>query len=156
MLAQIEPLFMKIKLREVLSIEEEVSLREKLNEHKYYFNEENLKKAYDISYMSLIDFILLALKIIKPKEKQEIFNDEFRLWISGKHFNNQKRIYADILKNICLKRGRVDYTELSSSINNIRGLGEYIFGVRDLKETIKEINIIFESTMLQDKSFEIM
>ena len=50
--------------------EEEEKLAESLNKPEMYFNEDNLRKAYQQPGGNLIDFIKYALRISKPEIKR--------------------------------------------------------------------------------------
>lgn len=149
------PLIKKIEKGISITQEEQVSLFEVLNNNKYYFNEANLKKAYNNSYITLTDFVLLALGVIKPKEKTKIFEEAYEMWQQNKHFHKSQVSYLNILKNICIKKGRLDMKNLST-IHNLRGLGEHLFGIVELKKIVKEIYNIYSSTMLMDEGNEII
>lgn len=71
----------KIRLGEFLTEEEENQIEQQLNQPKYYFNEENLRRAYNNPQSNLIDFIKAALKLIKIKSIAEQKEENFRAWL---------------------------------------------------------------------------
>ena len=65
-----DPILSKVKADEPLTVEEEEALERRLNQPKYFFNEENLRRAYRQPGGNLIDFIKAALGSLKIKPRE--------------------------------------------------------------------------------------
>lgn len=66
-----DAILQKIRAGKTLTSEEESALASKLNNPKYYFNEDNLRRTYRKPGGSLIDFIKAALGSVKIKNREE-------------------------------------------------------------------------------------
>ena len=148
-----DPLLEKIKSqstvedeeREKFSLtpEEEEKLAERLNTPEMYFNEDNLRRAYQQPGGSLIDFIKYALGTEKQKSREEIVTENFHAWLVTKSMAPEQAQYLSMLKNRGIVKGKIEMEELFKpplSILNAAGLGIELFGEDGLKDVIKEMN----------------
>jgi len=60
-----DPILNKVRSNQPLSLEEEDQLAKRLNQPSYYFNEENLRRAYRNPGGTLIDFVRAALGLLQ-------------------------------------------------------------------------------------------
>jgi len=126
-----------------LTPEEEEELARRLNTPKFFFNEDNLRRAYRQPGGNLIDFIKHALGLVKVKSQEEVTNDNFQAWLVTKAFTPEQVNYLTLLKNRGVVKGRVNMDDLFSpplSILNAASIGIELFGENGLKELIRELN----------------
>jgi type I restriction enzyme R subunit len=126
-----------------LTEQEERTLSDRLNQPRYYFNEENLRRAYRRPEGTLIDFIRASLGTIKLKSREEILTENFYAWLVSKSLTPQQAQYLSLLKNRGIIRGKIELTDLFQpplSVLNAAGLGVELFGERGLKTIIEELN----------------
>jgi type I restriction enzyme R subunit len=148
-----DPLIEKIKNQSSVSDEErekysltpdeEEKLAQKLNTPEMFFNEDNLRKAYQQPGGNLIDFIKFALGTEKQKLLEEIVSENFYAWLVTKSLTSEQAQYLSMLKNRGIVKGKIEMDELFKpplSILNAAGLGIELFGEDGLKEVIKEMN----------------
>lgn len=133
----------KIRLGEFLTEEEENQLEQQLNQPKYYFNEENLRRAYNNPQSNLIDFIKAALKLIKIKSITEQKEENFRAWLIIQSFTPEQAQYLSLLKNRGIAKGKLSLEDLFQpplSVLNAAGLGIELFGEQGLKDLFDDLN----------------
>ncbi len=133
----------KVRDGEDLTADEEKSLADRLNNPRYYFNEDNLRRAYRQPGGSLIDFIRAALGSFKIKSREEELTENFQAWLVAKSLTPQQAQYLSLLKNRGIARGQVELEDLFNpplSILNAAGLGVELFGERGLREIIDDMN----------------
>jgi type I restriction enzyme R subunit len=138
-----DPILQKIRNGELLTELEETVIKQRLNQPRYYFNEENLRRAYRNNQGSLIDFIGAALGTAKIKSREEQLEDNFRAWLVSHSFTPEQAQYLSLLKNRGIAKGKVDIQDLFQpplSILNAAGLGVELFGSERLKEIFEELN----------------
>ncbi|OGG57035.1 MAG: restriction endonuclease subunit R [Candidatus Handelsmanbacteria bacterium RIFCSPLOWO2_12_FULL_64_10] len=138
-----DPILQKVRDGESLTSEEEQALSERLNNPKYYFNEENLRRAYRRPGGTLLDFIRAVLGSFKLKSREEELTENFQAWLVSRNLNPDQAQYLALLKNRGIVRGRVEVNDLFQpplSILNAAGLGVELFGERGLKEIIEDMN----------------
>lgn len=138
-----DPILQKIKNNEPLTENEEAHLTENLNTPKYFFNEENLRHAYRKPAGILVDFIKAALGSLKIKSKEEELSENFHAWLVTKNLNPEQAQYLSLLKNRGIVRGGIEIQDLFQpplSILNAAHLGIELFGEKDLKMIILEMN----------------
>ena len=126
-----------------LTGEEEEELTRRLNSPRFFFNEENLRRAYRQPGGNLIDFIKHALGLIKVKSQEEITNDNFQAWLVIKAFTPEQIDYLTLLKNRGVIKGKVKMDDLFTpplSVLNAATIGVELFGEDGLKELIGEMN----------------
>lgn len=136
-------LIRKVRGGEELSAPEETELSRRLNTPKYYFNEENLRRAYRNPGGTLIDFIRHALGLAKVKSREETVNEDFRAWLVSKSLTPEQAQYLTTLKNRGIARGKFEMEDLFEpplSLLNAAGRGVELFGQAKLKEVITDLN----------------
>lgn len=128
----------------VLTPEEIEALAKKLNQPKEYFNEDNLKEAYDQPAGSLVDFIKVAFgKYVFPSKKERI-NKTFDSWLRQKDFSPEQINLLSQLKNRFVA-GNTEITAEDFTKPPLREQGGIqkavaIFGEQGLKNVLDEMN----------------
>jgi type I restriction enzyme R subunit len=133
----------KIRNDQPLSEDEEVDLAERLNRPEMYFNEDNLRKAYQQPAGNLIDFIRAALGTFKLKSREEQLTEGFQAWMVAKSLSPQQAQFLALVKNRGIARGKVAINDLFQpplSILDAAGLGVELFGEKGLREIIEDLN----------------
>ena len=144
-----DAILQKIREGKPLTPDEEQTLAERLNSPKYYFNEDNLRRAYRRPNGTLIDFIRAALGTLKLKSREEELTENFQAWLVSKNFTPQQAQYLALLKNRGIVRGKIEVGDLFQpplSVLNAAELGVELFGEGRLKEIIDDMN---ESVLMQ-------
>lgn len=138
-----DPILQKIRAGEFLTEEEESQLEQQLNQPRYYFNQENLRRAYNNQQSNLIDFIKAALKLVKIKSIAEQKEENFRAWLISKSFTPEQAQYLSLLKNRGIAKGELSIEDLFQpplSVLNAAGLGIELFGEQGLKNLFDDLN----------------
>jgi type I restriction enzyme R subunit len=138
-----DPILQKIRGGMALTADEEKALAERLNNPRYYFNEENLRRAYRRPGSNLIDFIRAALGSFKIKSREDELTENFQAWLVAKSLTPQQAQYLSLLKNRGIARGQIVLADLFNpplSILNAAELGVELFGERGLQEIIEDMN----------------
>jgi type I restriction enzyme R subunit len=133
----------KIRAGATLTSEEEQRLAARLNAPRYYFNEDNLRRAYRQPGGTLIDFIRAALGSFKLKSREEELTENFQAWLVSKHLTPEQAQYLALLKNRGIVRGKIEVSDLFQpplSVLNAARLGVELFGERGLGDIIKDLN----------------
>lgn len=133
----------KVKIGESLSSREEEELARRLNQPKYYFNEDNLRRAYRSPGGSLVDFVRAALGMVKVTSREERLDANFRAWLVTKSLSPEQAQYLSLLKNRGIARGKLALDDLFQpplSILNAAGLGVELFGEDGLRTIVKDLN----------------
>jgi type I restriction enzyme R subunit len=144
-----DPILQKVRDGKPLTHKEEGKLVDQLNSPKYYYNEDNLRRAYRRPGGTLIDFIQTALGSYKLKSREEELTENFQAWLVSKNFSPEQAQYLALIKNRGIVRGKIDINDLFQpplSILNAGGLGVELFGEQKLKDVIQDMN---ESVFLQ-------
>lgn len=138
-----DPLLRKVRDGVPLTDVEERDLATRLNAPTYYFNEENLKRAYKSPSGTLIDFIRAALGLHKVKTNEERVDEFFRAWLIAKEFEPDQSEYLALLKNRGVARGAVtldDLFEPPLKLMDAVGRGIELFGEDGLKQVVTDLN----------------
>ena len=138
-----DPTLQKIRDGELLTETEETELVRRLNTPRYYFNEDNLKRAYRSYNGSLIDFIRAALGILKLKSPEELLEENFRAWLVSHSFAPAEAQYLSLLKNRGIAKGHITIDDLflpPLSVLNAAGLGIELFGEQGLRDIFDKLN----------------
>jgi len=133
----------KIREGQALAPEEEQVLATRLNAPTFYFNEDNLRRAYRQPGGTLIDFIRAALGRLRLKSREEALTENFQAWLVSKHLNPEQAQYLALLQNRGIVRGKIEVGDLFQpplSVLNAAGLGVELFRERGLKEIIDDLN----------------
>ncbi|MBI1930309.1 DEAD/DEAH box helicase family protein [Candidatus Poribacteria bacterium] len=144
-----DAILQKIREGEPLTSDEEQTLAQRLNRPDYYFNEENLRRAYRRPNGTLIDFIRAALGTLTLKSREEELTENFSAWLVTRNVTPQQAQYLALLKNRGIVRGKLEMSDLFQpplSVLNAATLGVELFGEERLKEIITDMN---ESVFLQ-------
>jgi type I restriction enzyme, R subunit len=138
-----DPVISKIRRGQALTEEEEVSLQDRLNQPEMYFNEDNLRKAYNQPSGDLIDFIRAALGTLKLKSREEQLTESFQAWMVTQNLTPQQAQFLSLVKNRGIVKGKVTVADLflpPLSILDAAGLGVELFGERRLRGIIADMN----------------
>ncbi|MEH2412440.1 DEAD/DEAH box helicase family protein [Nostoc sp.] len=138
-----DPILQKIRDGDLLTETEETELVRRLNTPRYYFNEENLRRAYRNYNGSLIDFIRAALGRLKIKSHEELLEENFRAWLVSHSFAPAQAQYLSLLKNRGIAKGQLTIDDLflpPLSVLNAAGLGIELFGEQGLRDIFDELN----------------
>jgi type I restriction enzyme, R subunit len=138
-----DPILSKVKADEPLTAEEEEVLERQLNQPKYFFNEENLRRAYRNPGGTIVDFVRAALGLIQVKSREERLEENFRAWLVTRSLSPEQSQYLALLKNRGIARGTVALEDLFQpplSILNAAGLGVELFGESGLKAVVNDMN----------------
>lgn len=133
----------KVRGDEPLSKEEEERLAKQLNNPRYYFNEDNLRRAYKRPGGTLIDFIKNALGTLKLKSREEELTENFQAWLVSKSLTPTQAQYISLLKNRGIAKGKIEIGDLFHpplSILNAASFGVELFGEKGLKDIIEDLN----------------
>jgi len=138
-----DPILRKVRNDERLTPEEEEALERQLNRPDYYFNQDNLRRAYKQPGGNLLDFIRDALGKLTVKSREEELTENFQAWLVTKNLTPEQAHYLSLLKNRGIVKGRVrleDLFEPPLSILDAAGLGVELFGEAGLKNVINDLN----------------
>lgn len=141
--AENDPILQKVRDNRNLKAEEEIALAKRLNSPEFYFNEDNLRRAYRRPGGTLIDFIRSALGKLKLKSREQELTENFQAWLVTKNLNPEQAQYLALIKNRGIVRGKVEIDDLFQpplSVLNAAGLGVELFGEKGLKEVIDDMN----------------
>lgn len=133
----------KVREDKPLSTEEEKLLADRLNNPRYYFNEDNLRRAYKRPGGTFIDFIKAALGNLRLKNREEELTENFHAWLISRSLTPSQAQYLNLLKNRGIAKGRLEIDDLFHpplSILNAAGLGVELFGEKGLKDIIYDLN----------------
>jgi len=133
----------KVRADKPLSSEEEDALAKRLNQPQYYFNEENLRRAYRNPGGTLVDFIRAALGMMQVKSLDERLEEDFRAWLVTKSLPPEQAQYLALLKNRGIACGRLEIGDLFQpplSILNAAGIGVELFGEDGLRNVVHDMN----------------
>jgi type I restriction enzyme R subunit len=141
----IDPILQKVRDNKLLTEEEEAILTHRLNAPKFYFNEENLRRAYRDRdrTKSLVDFIRVALGTAQVKSREQELEENFRAWLVSRSFSPGQASYLSTLKNRAVAKGRLEIAELFRpplSILDAANVGIELFGEQGLRDIFEELN----------------
>jgi type I restriction enzyme, R subunit len=138
-----DPALQKIRDGKPLTEAEEQALVDKLNRPEMYFNEENLRRAYNTPGGNIIDFIKAVLGLVKVKSYEDRLLENFQAWIISKNMTPEQAEYLNLLKNRGLARHKVELQDLFQpplSIMNAAGMGVELFGEDGLRRVVEDLN----------------
>jgi len=141
-LANTNEIVMKLKQNKNITDEEIQELKQLLNHPEYFFNENNLRQAYDQPTGSLVDFVRNALGLHKFPSKEERISKAFDAWIIQKNFAPEQVRILRMLKNQFLAGSKADISDFNRPpISQYGGLQYAIktFGEDGLKQVIDDL-----------------
>ncbi len=138
-----DPLLAKVRDGLPLSETEEHELARRLNSPTYYFNEENLRRAYRAPAGSLVDFVRAALGLTVVKTREEQIEEFFRAWLVAKQFDLEEAEYLALLKTRGVVQGAVSIDDVFKpplSLTDAGQRGVELFGADGLREVVSDLN----------------
>jgi len=138
-----DPLILKVKNNEALTEEEMRGLSEKLNSPEFYFNEANLRLAYDQPDGTLSEFIKVALGQYAFPTKEERVGKAFDAWIIQNNFEPAQVSLLRMIKNQYVAGAQIDVGIFNKPpFSQQGGLDRAlkIFGSEKLKETLGQLS----------------
>jgi len=141
-LANSNEIVAKVKQGKEITDEELQELARLLNHPEYFFNEANLRDAYDQPTANLLDFIKSALGVHKFPTKEERVSKAFDAWIIQKNFSPEQARILRMLKNQYLAGSKADISDFNRPpISQYGGL-QYaikVFGEKGLKQVVDDL-----------------
>ena len=141
--AEDDTIIRKVREEEPLDDEEEEVLAKRLNRPAYYFNEENLRRAYRDPGGNLVDFVRAALGRLRIKSREETLEESFRAWLVSRSLTAAQAEYLSLVKNRGIATGMLcveDLFEPPLSILDAAGKGVELFGEDGLRGVISDLN----------------
>jgi len=141
-LSDTNKIVIKLKQQKDVTDEEIQELSQLLNHPEYFFNENNLRQAYDQPTGSLVDFVKSALGIHKFPTKEERVSRAFDAWIIQKNFIPEQVRILRMLKNQFLAGSRADVSDFNRPPISQHGGLQYAiktFGEDGLKQVIEDL-----------------
>ncbi len=141
-LADTNEIVAKLKKQKEVTDEEIQELGELLNHPEYFFNENNLRQAYDQPTGNLVDFVKSALGLHKFPTKEERVSKAFDAWIIQKNFAPEQVRVLRMLKNQFLAGSKADISDFNRPpISQYGGLQYAIktFGEDGLKQVVDDL-----------------
>ena len=139
----------KVRENKPLDDAEEETLSKRLNQPDYYFNEENLRRAYRDPGGNLVDFVRAALGRLRIRSREERLEESFRAWLVSRSLSASQAEYLSLVKNRGIATGKLSIEDLFEpplSILDAVGKGVELFGEEGLRVVINELNKgVFES-----------
>ncbi len=136
-------LLRRLKEDQPLTSEEEAELAARLNSPEYYFNEDNLRRAYRNPGGTLVDFIRTALGGLKLKSREEKLDEAFRGWLVLQNLTPRQADYLILLKNRGIATGHVrldDLFEPPLAALDMAGMGVQLFGEARFQEILEDLD----------------
>ncbi|HKH43859.1 MAG TPA: DEAD/DEAH box helicase family protein [Thermoanaerobaculia bacterium] len=136
-------LLQRVKEDQALTSDEEAELAARLNSPEYYFNEDNLRRAYRNPGGTLVDFIRAALGGLKLKSREEKLDEAFRGWLVLQNLSPRQADYLILLKNRGIATGRVrieDLFEPPLAALDMAAMGVQLFGEARFQEIIEDLD----------------
>lgn len=139
-----EPVINKILTDKVLTQEEIAKLAAKLNSPELYFNEDNLRDAFDEPTGSIVDFIKAALGKFKFPTKQDRVEKAYNSWVIQKNLNpNQTKLLIQLKDRFVAGDKQITAEDFTKPPFSLQGGLDYalsVFGEEKLKEILEEMN----------------
>lgn len=132
----------KVKRQQDISDEEAKELAQVLNHPEYFFNENNLRRAYDQPTGNVVDFVKVALGLHKFPTKEERIGKTFDAWIIQKNFAPEQAKVLRMLKNQFLAGSKADISDFNRPpIAQYGGLQYAVktFGEDGLKQVVDDL-----------------
>ena len=141
-LADTNDIVIKLKQKQDVTDEEIQELGELLNHPEYFFNENNLRQAFDQPTGNLVDFVRNALGLHKFPTREERVSRAFDAWIIQKNFAPEQVRVLRMLKNQFLVGSKADISDFNRPpISQYGGLQYAIktFGEDGLKQVVDDL-----------------
>lgn len=141
-LADTNEIIIKLKQQQDVTDEEVQELGELLNHPEFFFNENNLRQAYDQPTGNLVDFVKSALGLHKFPTKDERVSRAFDAWIIQKNFAPEQVRILRMLKNQFLVGSKADISDFNRPpISQYGGLQYAVktFGEDGLKQVVDDL-----------------
>ena len=132
----------KLKQQKDVTDEEIQELGQLLNHPEYFFNENNLRQAYDQPTGNLVDFVKSALGLHRFPTKEERVSRAFDAWIIQKNYVPEQARILRMLKNQFLAGSKADISDFNRPpISQYGGLQYAIstFGEDGLKQVVEDL-----------------
>lgn len=141
-LADVNDIVMKLKQQKEVTDDEVKELGELLNHPEYFFNENNLRQAYDQPTGNLVEFVKSALGLHKFPSKEERVSRAFDAWIIQRNFAPEQVRILRMLKNQFLAGSKADISDFNRPpISQYGGLQYAVktFGEDGLKQVVEDL-----------------
>lgn len=136
------PLLQKIKKGEKITEKELEDLQEELNKPEFYFNEENLRQAYNEPSGSLIQFIKSILGMYKFPDREERIRKAFDSYIVENNFTLEQIKFLSALRNKCIVAKKIQIEDFDKPpLRQLGGIlkAQKLFGNK-LDNILEELN----------------
>ncbi len=141
-LADVNDIVMKLKQQKDVTDDEVKELGELLNHPEYFFNENNLRQAYDQPTGNLVEFVKSALGLHKFPSREERVSHAFDAWIIQRNFAPEQVRILRMLKNQFLAGSKADISDFNRPpISQYGGLQYAVktFGEDGLKQVVEDL-----------------
>lgn len=123
-----------------LDARQEEELSRELNQPKGYFHVDNLRHAYGDPRGALVDFIRVALGMVRLRTRAEEVDAAFAGWVAARGFTHEQEVFVRQLANRAKAQGaRIaleDLFEPPLSVWNADEVGASLFGESGLKSVV--------------------
>lgn len=141
-LADVNDIVIKLKQQQDVTDDEVKELGELLNHPEYFFNENNLRQAYDQPTGNLVEFVKSALGLHKFPSKEDRVSRAFDAWIIQRNFAPEQVRILRMLKNQFLAGSKADISDFNRPpISQYGGLQYAVktFGEDGLKQVVEDL-----------------
>ena len=141
-LSDVNDIVIKLKQQKDVTDDEVKELGELLNHPEYFFNENNLRLAYDQPTGNLVEFVKSALGLHKFPSKEERVSRAFDAWIIQRNFAPEQVRILRMLKNQFLAGSKADISDFNRPpISQYGGLQYAVktFGEDGLKQVVEDL-----------------
>lgn len=144
-LEESDPVIQRIFAGQDVSEEEWEDLQRRLNSPEYFFDEANLRKAFDQPTGSLADFIRWALGVFKFPSREDRIVKAFDAWVAehSAGMNPDKAQMLRLLKSRVLAGEKIEmklFSQPPFSLLGGRVRMEQLFGQKQLLDIVNELN----------------
>lgn len=146
-LQQSDPIIQRVFAGEDVDEDEWEDLSRRLNSPEFYFDEANLRRAFDQPTGSLSDFIRMALGLIRLPTRDERITRAFDTWVAehSSMLNPERAQMLRLLKNLVLQGEKIEmrlFSQPPFSLWGGRVRMEQLFGQQGLLEIVEELNTL--------------
>ncbi len=132
----------KIRQQKDITDEEIQELAQLLNHPEFFFNENNLRQAYDQPSGNLVDFVKSAFGLHKFPTREERVSGAFDAWLIQKNFAPEQVRILRMLKNRFLAGSKADISDFNQPPISQHGGLQYairVFGEDGLKQVVNDL-----------------